>query len=67
MSGEKKFGTSVFGFNKSDVNAYIEKILNCLKADNIVSISIYGCRLAGRDRLGISQCHKKFEPNACLE
>jgi len=27
MSGEKKFGTSVFGFNKSDVNAYIEKIL----------------------------------------
>ncbi|HHU91069.1 MAG TPA: hypothetical protein GXZ22_08465 [Clostridiaceae bacterium] len=27
MSGEKKFGTSLFGFNKSDVNAYIEKIL----------------------------------------
>lgn len=27
MSGEKKFGTSFFGFNKSDVNAYIEKIL----------------------------------------
>jgi cell division septum initiation protein DivIVA len=27
MSGEKKFGTSMFGFNKSDVNAYIEKIL----------------------------------------
>ena len=27
MSGEKKFGTSAFGFNKSDVNAYIEKIL----------------------------------------
>lgn len=27
MSGEKKFGTSTFGFNKSDVNAYIEKIL----------------------------------------
>lgn len=28
MSGEKKFGTSVFGFNKSDVNAYIEKIIH---------------------------------------
>lgn len=28
MSGEKKFGTSAFGFNKTDVNAYIEKILN---------------------------------------
>ncbi|NMA67021.1 MAG: hypothetical protein GX957_12430 [Clostridiaceae bacterium] len=27
MSGEKKFGSSPFGFNKSDVNAYIEKIL----------------------------------------
>ena len=27
MSGEKKFGTSAFGFNKSDVNAYIEKML----------------------------------------
>jgi superfamily II DNA or RNA helicase len=27
MSGEKKFGASLFGFNKSDVNAYIEKIL----------------------------------------
>lgn len=27
MSGEKKFGSSAFGFNKSDVNAYIEKIL----------------------------------------
>ncbi|MGI6125280.1 MAG: hypothetical protein ACOYIG_14115, partial [Acetivibrionales bacterium] len=26
-SGEKKFGSSAFGFNKSDVNAYIEKIL----------------------------------------
>ena len=24
MSGEKKFGTSAFGFSKSDVNAYIE-------------------------------------------
>lgn len=28
MSGEKKFGTSLFGFNKSDVNAYIEKIIH---------------------------------------
>jgi cell division septum initiation protein DivIVA len=28
MSGEKKFGTSTFGFNKSDVNAYIEKIIH---------------------------------------
>lgn len=28
MSGEKKFGSSVFGFNKSDVNAYIEKIIH---------------------------------------
>jgi cell division initiation protein len=27
MSGEKRFGSSPFGFNKSDVNAYIEKIL----------------------------------------
>ncbi|NLX64149.1 MAG: hypothetical protein GX022_05150 [Clostridiaceae bacterium] len=27
MSGEKKFGTALFGFKKSDVNAYIEKIL----------------------------------------
>ena len=25
MSDEKKFGASLFGFNKSDVNAYIEK------------------------------------------
>ncbi|MCX7773086.1 MAG: DivIVA domain-containing protein [Clostridia bacterium] len=28
MSGEKKFGTSAIGFNKSDVNAYIEKIIH---------------------------------------
>ncbi len=28
MPGEKKFGTSLFGFNKSDVNAYIEKIIH---------------------------------------
>lgn len=28
MAGEKKFGTSMFGFNKSDVNAYIEKIIH---------------------------------------
>ena len=28
MSGEKKFGSSMFGFNKSDVNAYIEKIIH---------------------------------------
>jgi cell division initiation protein len=28
MSGEKKFGSSAFGFNKSDVNAYIEKIIH---------------------------------------
>lgn len=27
MSGEKRFGTSLFGFKKSDVNAYIEKII----------------------------------------
>jgi F0F1-type ATP synthase membrane subunit b/b' len=27
MAGEKRFGTSLFGFKKSDVNAYIEKIL----------------------------------------
>lgn len=27
MPGEKRFGTSMFGFKKSDVNAYIEKIL----------------------------------------
>lgn len=28
MSGEKKFGSSALGFNKSDVNAYIEKIIH---------------------------------------
>ncbi len=28
MSGEKKFGSSAFGFNKSDVNAYIERIIH---------------------------------------
>jgi cell division initiation protein len=28
MSGEKKFGTSAFGFSKSDVNAYIERLLS---------------------------------------
>ena len=27
MPGEKRFGTSLFGFNKVDVNAYIEKLL----------------------------------------
>jgi len=27
MAGEKRFRTSLFGFNKSDVNYYIEKIL----------------------------------------
>jgi len=27
MAGEKRFGTSLFGFKKSDVNSYIEKIL----------------------------------------
>lgn len=27
MPGEKKFGSAPFGFNKSDVNAYIEKII----------------------------------------
>lgn len=27
MSGEKRFGTSLFGFKKADVNSYIEKIL----------------------------------------
>ena len=27
MAGEKKFGTSTFGFNKADVNAYIERII----------------------------------------
>ncbi len=27
MAGEKRFGTSLFGFKKSDVNAYIEKML----------------------------------------
>lgn len=27
MSGEKRFGTSMFGFAKSDVNSYIEKML----------------------------------------
>ena len=27
MPGEKRFGTSLFGFSKSDVNLYIEKIL----------------------------------------
>jgi hypothetical protein len=27
MAGEKRFGTSLFGFKKSDVNLYIEKIL----------------------------------------
>lgn len=27
MPGEKRFRTSTFGFNKSDVNSYIEKIL----------------------------------------
>lgn len=28
MSGEKRFGSSAFGFNKSDVNAYIERIIH---------------------------------------
>lgn len=27
MPGEKRFGTSLFGFKKSDVNSYIEKML----------------------------------------
>lgn len=27
MPGEKRFGTSMFGFRKSDVNSYMEKIL----------------------------------------
>ena len=27
MAGEKRFGTSLFGFKKSDVNYYIERIL----------------------------------------
>ncbi len=27
MPGEKRFGTSAFGFDKADVNSYIEKIL----------------------------------------
>lgn len=27
MPGERRFGTKLFGFKKSDVNAYIEKIL----------------------------------------
>ncbi len=27
MAGEKRFGTSLFGFKKSDVNAYIEKLV----------------------------------------
>ncbi len=27
MAGEKKFGTSLFGFKKADVNAYIERII----------------------------------------
>ncbi|MCR4434701.1 MAG: hypothetical protein QHH06_03765 [Clostridiales bacterium] len=28
MSGEKRFRTSIFGFSKSDVNSYIEKIIS---------------------------------------
>ncbi len=27
MAGEKKFGSSMFGFKRSDVNAYIERII----------------------------------------
>jgi len=27
MAGEKRFGTALFGFKKTDVNSYIEKIL----------------------------------------
>lgn len=27
MAGEKKFGTAMFGFKRSDVNAYIERII----------------------------------------
>ena len=27
MAGQKRFGTSLFGFKKKDVNNYIEKIL----------------------------------------
>lgn len=27
MAGEKKFGTSLFGFQRADVNAYIERII----------------------------------------
>lgn len=28
MAGEKKFGTSMFGFKRADVNAYIERIIH---------------------------------------
>lgn len=28
MSGEKRFGTSLFGFKKKDVNSYIQKMLH---------------------------------------
>lgn len=27
MAGEKKFGTSMFGFKRADVNAYIERVI----------------------------------------
>jgi cell division septum initiation protein DivIVA len=27
VAGEKKFGTSMFGFKRADVNAYIERII----------------------------------------
>jgi len=30
MAGEKRFGTALFGFKKTDVNSYIEKILRNL-------------------------------------
>jgi len=30
MAGEKRFGTALFGFKKTDVNSYIEKILRKL-------------------------------------
>ena len=48
MPGEKRFGTSLFGFQKSDVNSYIEKMLREFedklkeKDDEILSLKAQG-------------------------
>lgn len=54
MPGEKRFGTSLFGFKKSDVNSYIEKILREFddklkeKDDEIASLKNQGRELRAK-------------------